>query len=502
MFQDEFLNPVDIDSCWKKEKSTKEVSSQTSETLTNDSGVQTTDAQDTSVQTDEVKVKPFGLVVDNSKELRDFLKRVEPLVIQQLQLSSSSHAFDGYKVFWEEESTAVTCKHTLTESSLKNEYNCTALSWNCSGSVLAVGYGRLDHQDWCSHKSYLCTWNIDRRSLDSNKADLNIDVPSCLMCMAFHPEHPAILAGGTFSGEVRVWNTSLEGEPLTASSGLSDLGHKEPIAELSWILDEESRERRYLILTLGNDGKVLVWACEEGVREVKVVRACRLLTESIPRSIRISKAMGSTEIGGTCLSFTSEDKSLFVVGSENGGVFKCSMQAAVSTADSTPSESGLQSPIQFVFKPHHGPVYDVSCSPFHRNLFLSCGTDGTVRLYSQLDASPVLSIEPGCGYLFSVHWSMTRPLVFALGTGNGELLVYDLKTSHIKPCISLEASPQKKPVYSVVFNAKRPQFLASGDADGVVKVWRLTTQLIAQSNNELEALSSLATDPGSTAGSL
>lgn len=65
--------------------------------------------------------------------------------------------------------------------------------------------------------------------------------------------------------------------------------------QLSWILDEESRERRYLIITLGNDGKVLVWACEEGVR---VVRACRLLTESIPRSIRVSRAKGSTEVGG------------------------------------------------------------------------------------------------------------------------------------------------------------------------------------------------------------
>ncbi|XP_064382625.1 cytoplasmic dynein 2 intermediate chain 2-like [Halichondria panicea] len=491
MFQDEVLNPVDIDSCWKKEKSSREISSQTSETLTNDSSVQTSEAQEVGVQTDEVKSKPLPLVVDDSQGLKDFLRRVEPLVTQQLQISNRSHAFDGYKVFWEEESKAVSCKHTLTEASLNNEYNCTGLSWNCSGSVLAVAYGKLDHQDWCSHKSYLCTWNLDRRSLDPSKADLSIDVPSCLMCVAFHPEHPALVAGGTFNGEVRIWNTSLEGDPLTASSGLSDLGHKEPIAELSWILDEESRERRHLLLSLGNDGKVLVWACEEGVR---VVRACRLLTESIPRSLRVSRAKGSTEVGGTCLSFSSEDKSLFVVGSENGGLFKCSMQASVSIGDTPIIESDLQSPIQFVFRPHHGPVYAISCSPFHRNLFLSCGTDGTARLYSQLDASPVLSIEPGCGYLFSVRWSVTRPLVFAVGTGDGQLLIYDLKSSHIKPCVSLEASPQKKAVYSVAYNHKRPQFLASGDACGVVKVWRLSTQLTAVASNEVEQLNSLATD--------
>ena len=52
------------------------------------------------------------------------------------------------------------------------------------------------------------------------------------MCVAFHPEHPAMVAGGTFNGEVRVWSTIAEGDPLLASSGFSDLGHKEPVAKV------------------------------------------------------------------------------------------------------------------------------------------------------------------------------------------------------------------------------------------------------------------------------
>lgn len=56
------------------------------------------------------------------------------------------------------------------------------------------------------------------------------------MCVSCHPELPAVIAGGTFSGEVRVWNTGLTGEPLVSSSGLSDLGHKEPVAKVSTIL--------------------------------------------------------------------------------------------------------------------------------------------------------------------------------------------------------------------------------------------------------------------------
>ncbi len=40
----------------------------------------------------------------------------------------------------------------------------------------------------------------------------------------------------------------------------------------------------------------------------------------------------------------------------------------------------------------------------------------------------------------------------------------------------------------------RPQFVASGDACGVVKVWRLSTKLTAMVTNEVEQLNSLVTN--------
>jgi WD40 repeat protein len=41
-------------------------------------------------------------------------------------------------------------------------------------------------------------------------------------------------------------------------------------------------------------------------------------------------------------------------------------------------------PITFAFVAHHGPVYSVDCSPFHRNLFVTSSTDTTIRLYNML----------------------------------------------------------------------------------------------------------------------
>lgn len=74
--------------------------------------------------------------------------------------------------------------------------------------------------------------------------------------------------------------------------------------QVTWILDQESMRRRYLLLSLGNDGKVLIWELVSNQKELKLQRGLRLLTESVPRSIRVSKAKGDAEIGGGPLAIT------------------------------------------------------------------------------------------------------------------------------------------------------------------------------------------------------
>ena len=67
-------------------------------------------------------------------------------------------------------------------------------------SLIQVRFGQYEHEDWCTHKTSLCTWNLDRRNIKEEKPDTTIEIPSCLMCLAFHPKNPAIIAGGTFNG--------------------------------------------------------------------------------------------------------------------------------------------------------------------------------------------------------------------------------------------------------------------------------------------------------------
>jgi WD40 repeat protein len=330
---------------------------------------------------------------------------------------------------------------------------------------------------------------MDRKSIDSQKAHISIDTPSCVMCLAFHPEQPAVVAGGLFSGEVMVWSCGSEGDPLLSSSGASDPGHREPLSQVCWVVapQEEKVHRPHRLLSLGSDGLLLAWRWPREGRLLDLASSHRLTAESVPRSLRAGRAHGDSAMGGTSLSFPCEDSSLAIVGCENGCILKCSLHSNPLLGDSE-----VRSAVGFAFRPHQGPVYGCSCSPFHRNLFLTCSTDSSARLYSLLDSNPLLSLEPDCGYLFALQWSPTRPLVFAAGSADGHLILYDLTVSHIKPSAVLDASPHHRPVYSIQYNPQRPQLVASGDASGVVKVWRLGSSLTAQQAGEVEQLASLA----------
>lgn len=54
---------------------------------------------------------------------------------------------------------------------------------------------RLDDGDWSTLKSYVCTWNLDRQGLNHKQPSVVVEVPSAVMCLAFHPTQPSHIAG-------------------------------------------------------------------------------------------------------------------------------------------------------------------------------------------------------------------------------------------------------------------------------------------------------------------
>ncbi|XP_063792522.1 cytoplasmic dynein 2 intermediate chain 2 isoform X1 [Pseudophryne corroboree] len=497
-FADEVAEGVTVESVWRKSHGSRCESRgcQTHTIATKELSVQVCAVSEAGTQTawnqDQRALDvDLGPLLDYPG-VGAFLKRVEEDMIRELKKNWKSHAFDGFEVTWEEQNPQVSCLHSLQyPEALAKQLEVTSVTWNSTGSVIACSYGRLGDGDWSTEKSYVCTWNLDRRFFNPDHPDTVVDVPSSVMCLAFHPSQPSLIAGGLFNGEVLVWDTSRTDDPLIGRTGLSIDSHMDAVYQVSWLQDLP-QAHRLQVLSISSDGRILVWQMEkEG--QLVLLDGFALIAQQIPSNTKINKhGRGDTAVGVTCLSYSHFDPSLFIVGVEGGYLLKCSSAAQTAALTNVASSVPLKAPAQFTFSPQGGPVHCVDCSPFHRNLFLSAGTDGHAHLYSMLQERPLSSLQLAQKYLFSIRWSPVRPLVFAAASGEGELLLFDFGKNSQKPSLSITQTANGKPIYCLEFNRVQTQLLAAGDATGVVKIWQLSSDYTEQGAREMVQLDELA----------
>ena len=149
--------------------------------------------------------------------------------------------------------------HSSSGSSSRRDLAVLDCVWNCTGNVAAVAYGRLDTLGWCDDGSRVCVWNVFGRgnrgasaSLDSggngggtsaapsgggkDGPDLTIEVLGEIVSLAFHPKLPNILAGGSYNGELCLWDAAASGsDPQIAMSSIDDYFHREAIQSVEWV---------------------------------------------------------------------------------------------------------------------------------------------------------------------------------------------------------------------------------------------------------------------------
>lgn len=200
-------------------------------------------------------------------------------------------------------------------------------------------------------------------------------------------------------------------------------------------------------------------------------------------------------MGVTALAPSPWDSDTFLVGSEGGLLLRCSFSSTTPSAAPEGRSVPSRAPAVFSFRPSGGPVHSLHCSPFHRNLFVSAGTDGLVRVHSLLQADPLLSVRVSDSYLFQVQWSPSRPLVFAAATGEGEVQIFDLARKSLRPARTIQDGSGGVPgrtATCLAFNVPNPRLLAVGKSDGTVGVWRLSSELTEEGPTERLQLEHIA----------
>lgn len=476
MFKDETLDGVDIISDIKEDKYVRDQICQTKTIKYTEKGSQTTNRKDNDVQTDFEQELPQAtrIRVDNSKNLSNFMLKVYPSIREQLLANIRSHAFDNYEVNWDEneEQNRTSCLYTLKCNPQSQESVVTSLAWNATGSVIAAAFGSLDHESWCVHQSYIYLWNIDRVNIDESKADRVIDSEVCLMSISFHVKHPGLLAGGDFSGKIHIWDLRDEENMLIAYSGKDVTSHQEPITKVKW--GSPKRSRNHELISVGTDGKILIWCYNDLKRSLVITKKFILRCEDIPRKFRHSvTSKGTIEIGITCLSFLHKMTNALYIGTENGNVLKCLTDSKLKGCIEVQGTS-YNIPFIQAYRGHTGSVSVIQACPQKENIFLTCGSDKLMHIYSVQQEMPLMVVESSSRYFIMAEWSSFSTTVFFGSTKDGLVLVYNLLEDAITPVESIVVQKSNVPVIALCYNTKQRDIIATGDKMGIIKIWKVS----------------------------
>mmetsp|Transcript_12234 Transcript_12234/g.35128 ORF Transcript_12234/g.35128 Transcript_12234/m.35128 type:complete len:571 (+) Transcript_12234:89-1801(+) len=510
--------------------------------------------QSISTETQEVQtLTPEELVGDAQPQvdeatLVEFLRTTGPLMEEELGLAwNSSTAFEAYEPMWDDAGETCDMALQLWKEGLV-DLQVTSVAWNCTGNTLACSLGRLETLGWCEVSAPVCLWNTKRAQLVANEPDLTIEVTNFVMCLAFHPTQPGLLAGGTYNGELMMWSTSSgELDPLVASSSIDDYFHREAIQKVEWISAGIAGKDLYLLATVSCDGKVLLWETRKNDLSFPMRGFSLLMRTDDPTRRR--------QLGGRALSFSPLDPFSFAVGCETGHMMLATRpQAAASMGkpggsytwrssgvallDQTASTNDrikLQNHVEnycmrsgakevtaevvFASKPdpvmlfpeprrtdfesHAGAVTVMAFSPFHRKLLLSASVDGSVKIFQTLSDRALMTFYPPSKHLSTcavsaAAWSPARPGVFAVAMEMGGVYVYDLMKSRHEPALELPISGGgNQRITSLMFNPKMLRLLAVGDEGGRMRVFRLPFDLTKHKKDEMAFVSRLM---GTTAG--
>lgn len=200
--------------------------------------------------------------------------------------------------------------------------------------------------------------------------------------------------------------------------------------------------------------------------------------------------LGSAALGITSVCWTKDNPAEYLIGTETGFVLRCTKKNANSPKDVLNSVN----PVLFSYLPHIGSCLDISFSPFHHNLFLTCSSDGTVHLYHILSSPPILTWEPSSSGVVAVRWSTTRPSVFSCTCSNGMVFVYDLthsKTSPITEMAPIEEAGELSKGMAMSFNTHRKDLLGVGMNRGRIHIWRLKSTLTDQAEGDQQTINNL-----------
>ncbi|XP_038607251.1 cytoplasmic dynein 1 intermediate chain 2 isoform X4 [Tachyglossus aculeatus] len=278
---------------------------------------------------------------------------------------------------------------------------------------------------------------------------------SAVMSATFAKFHPNLVVGGTYSGQIVLWDNRSNKRTPVQRTPLSAAAHTHPV----YCVNVVGTQNAHNLISISTDGKICSWSLD-------------MLSQPQDSMELVHKQ--SKPVAVTSMSFPVGDVNNFVVGSEEGSVY-------------TACRHGSKAGISEMFEGHQGPITGIHCHAAvgavdFSHLFVTSSFDWTVKLWTTKNNKPLYSFEDNSDYVYDVMWSPTHPALFACVDGMGRLDLWNLNNDTEVPTASI--SVEGNPALNRVRWTHSGREIAVGDSEGQIVIYDVGEQIAVPRNDE------------------
>lgn len=269
-----------------------------------------------------------------------------------------------------------------------------------------------------------------------------------------------------------LWDTRVKFHPVLKTP-LTGAGHTHPVYSVSVVGTQNANN----ILTCSTDGVVCGWTVD------MLAQPQELLDLVAPPPSK------TDDLSPTCMAFPNSDPTYFLVGTEEGTIYPCHRY------DRAGAKAGVEPKISY--RGHAAPVMSVDFHPVHGpvdlgDLVLSSSLDWSVKLWkARPPASTAANAASSSAFtvstpimefsredvVYDARWSPTKPGVFGLVDGAGQLEIWDITLDTEVPIAKATPSPRAgathltKSLNKLAWEQNDGKRVAVGGLDGTVTVF-------------------------------
>ncbi|KAJ3358980.1 cytoplasmic dynein with WD40 domain [Allomyces javanicus] len=348
-----------------------------------------------------------------------------------------------------------------------------ALAWNpACPDLFVVAFG--SYQFAKQGPGVLCCFSLKNPSFP----EFTFNTPAGVTAIDVHPKRPHLIAAGLYDGSCLVFDLSADAANATTGPVTSGAGWALPAAgygaggaggPAAANAAADARYRSDIKVQHTDPVWQVVWQPDDldgnpnfySVSSDGAVKQAILIKNELMLSDVIALQRNGMPLAGLCCDFNKANDHLFVVGTEEGALIKCSKDY---------NSQYLQT-----FEGHAMAIYRVLYNPFYTSVFLTASADWTVKLWDHTSPKPILLFDFGCP-VADLAWAPFSSTTFAVATNDGKVVIYDLDVSKYDPICVQQVVGGKTHLTRIAFSPFDP-VLVVGDDRGIVQAMKLSPNL-------------------------